>query len=191
VAEYGLIQAYVGKGKGKTTAALGTVIRAIGHGANAAIIQFMKGNMYSGEIYSLNRFMDQVDLYKFGWTCPHSAMIKEGFMKCQKCGTCFRENRNPDNKYAVLALKLAGELIQSQKYQIIVLDEIGNALRRGLVPESEVTNILDSRPDGIEIVLTGRSMPNSIMEMCHYVTEVSAVKHPFEEGVDSRRGIEY
>ncbi len=191
MAEYGLIQAYVGKGKGKTTAALGAVIRAVGHGANAAIIQFMKGNMYSGEIYSLSRFMDQVDLYKFGWTCPHSAMIKEGFMKCQKCGTCFRENRNPDNKYAVLAMELAGELTQSQKYKIIVLDEIGNSLNRNLIAETALISLLDSRPNGVEIILTGRSMPNSIIERCHYVTEVSAVKHPFEEGTDSRRGIEY
>lgn len=188
---YGLIHVYTGTGKGKTTAALGLALRAVGRGAKVAIIQFMKGSAYSGEQYTLNRFNQQVDHYKFGWTCHHSALIKSGMMKCQKCGRCFKENRNPENDYCSRALTTAKELLASGEYQLMVLDEIGNALRRQLLAEQEVVDLLGQRHPDTELVLTGRDMPERIKEQAHYVTDFAAVKHPFEQGVDSRRGIEY
>lgn len=189
--DFGLIHVYMGTGKGKTTAALGLVLRAVGYGARAAVVQFMKGNMYSGEIFSLARFSDRVDLYKFGWSCPHSPMIRSGMMRCQKCGQCFRENRNPDNRYAPQALETAGKLLHSGRYQLLVLDEVGNALRRNLLSVQAVLGLLKNRPEGIEVILTGREMPEEIIAEAHYVTEVTPVKHPFHRGVESRRGIEY
>ncbi|WP_366924628.1 cob(I)yrinic acid a,c-diamide adenosyltransferase [Metallumcola ferriviriculae] len=191
MASYGLIHVYFGDGKGKTTAVLGLILRALGRGADVALIQFMKGSTYSGEIYSLSRFSSQLQHFKFGWTCPRSAMIKSGEAKCQKCGQCFQENRDPRYGFAKAALRKAGELMAAGTCQVMVLDEVGNALRRGLISEAEFLDFLNSRDGNTELILTGRTMPKKVLEQAHYVTKVAAVKHPFKDGVDSRRGIEY
>lgn len=187
----GLIHVYTGDGKGKTTAALGLCLRAIGHGWTVAFIQFLKGSSYTGELFGTARFSEQWHYAQFGWGCPFSSLIRTGGMSCQKCGQCFRENRDPKYAFAPMALEHAKKLVNTGRYQLLVLDEISHALRRGLLPAKAVVEFLQTKPAGLEIVLTGRDMAQAVMDLADLVTEHRMVKHPFTEGIQSRRGIEY
>lgn len=187
----GLIQVYTGAGKGKTTAALGLALRAVGCGWKIAFIQFLKGSSYTGELFSTARFGEQWHHAQFGWGCPYSALIRHGQMVCSKCGQCFRENRDPEYKFAPLALAYAKNLADTGQYQLMVLDEISHAIRRDLLTVDEVLEFLHGKPSDLEIVLTGRHMASEILAIADLVTELAAVKHPLEKGIPSRRGIEY
>jgi cob(I)alamin adenosyltransferase len=186
-----MIQIYTGDGKGKSTAALGLAIRAAGHGFKVRIIQFLKGSTYSGELVSLAKL--GIEIYQFGRTCPHAAVIKSGFMECQQCGQCWINLENItelDRQKVRMAWDLARDSIHRQ-YDLLILDEILNAVNKGLIPLAEVREWLEGLPEQVEVVLTGRNAPPELIEKADLVSEVKKIKHPFDAGTSARRGIEY
>jgi len=192
--EKGLIQVYTGDSKGKTTAALGLILRAVGHGFYACMIQFLKGGAYTGELFAAQRLYPNFTIRQYGITCPHSALIRQGEAGCNNCGKCFtekgkdtEENRNLAN----LAFKAAEEAVQSGDYDIVVLDEINHAFHLGLLPVADVLALLAGKPEQVEVVLTGRHAQPEIIAAADLVTEMRIIKHPFQKGIKSRRGIEY
>ena len=171
----GLVQVYTGNGKGKTTAAFGLAIRAVGHGFRVYIIQFMKGKNDSGELEGLKRLEPECQLEHFGgegWVRKgelqeeHSYEARKGFLKAQ-------------------------EIILSGEWDIVILDELVNAIWFELIPESEVLELLSKKPPHVELVLTGRNASQSLIEKADLVTEMVLKKHPFEQGITARLGIEY
>lgn len=192
--ELGLIQVYTGDSKGKTTAALGLSIRAIGHGFKVKFIQLMKGSNYYGELVTLRKLYPLIDHVQFGRPCPHSDKIRLGQSKCIGCGNCFiriGDDISKDRQEALKALEYIKEQINSRQYHIVILDEILNAIYFELLTESEVLDILKSKPENVEIVLTGRKATDKIIEIADLVTNMQSIKHPFEKGIMARRGIEY
>jgi len=170
----GYIQVYTGNGKGKTTAALGLALRAAGHGFKTFIGQFLKGRP-SGEIEAAKRLSPLVRIEQFG---------REGFILVKD---------GPDDEDVTKAragLARSLEAMLSGDYRIIVLDEINTAVHFGLVPESEVLALLDRKPAGVELVLTGRYAPDSFLERADLVTEMTERKHYHSQGVKARDGIE-
>jgi cob(I)alamin adenosyltransferase len=168
-----MIQIYTGKGKGKTTAALGLALRAVGNGLKVIMIQFMKGRE-CGEI--------------------KAAKILQNF-KIEQYGRC--EFVNPkdikkcDYEWAEKGIKRAKEVIQSQKYDIVILDEINVALKYGIINLTDIIEIIKKRPAGIELILTGRDMPTELISYADLITEMREVKHYSKKGVSARKGIEY
>ena len=194
VLEKGLIQIYTGDGKGKTTAALGLAFRALGHGCKVFIISFMKGYTYLGELYSAERYGDRLKIVQFGRGCSYAALIKEGFADCVGCGACFLTEDNleeRDKDMARQGFELAKKIICQGEYDIVVLDEICNTFRYGLLAVEEVVELLQKKPPQLEVILTGREAPQKLIDLAHLVTEMKAVKHPFDYGIRGRRGIEY
>lgn len=192
--ERGLVQVYTGDGKGKTTASLGLAFRALGHGFKVCIIQFLKGSSYAGEFLSAQRFFPQLTFLQFGRGCPHSALIRQGMKKCTGCGECFIKDKKPrteDFELATLAINQAKEVINSGEWDIVILDEIGNAFRHQLIKTEEVAEIIKNKPAHVEMVMTGRGIPGEILDLADLVTEMKAIKHPFQKDISSRRGIEY
>jgi cob(I)alamin adenosyltransferase len=170
----GYIQVYTGNGKGKTTAALGLALRAAGHGFKTFIGQFLKGRP-SGEIEAAKRLSPLVRIEQFG---------REGFILVKD---------GPDDEDVTKAragLARSLEAMLSGDYRIVVLDEINTAVHFGLVPESEVLALLDRKPAGVELVLTGRYAPDSFLERADLVTEMTERKHYHSQGVKARDGIE-
>jgi cob(I)alamin adenosyltransferase len=155
-----MIQVYTGDGKGKTTAAFGLAMRAAGHGFRVRVIQFMKGNTYSGELLSAARL--GIEVFQFGRTCPHAAVIKSGFMACQECGQCWirlDDITDWDRSKVSMAWQLARDTAERGEHDILVLDEIMGAVNKGLIPLTELLDWLQGLPPGIELVLTGRHAP--------------------------------
>ncbi|MFH1261832.1 MAG: cob(I)yrinic acid a,c-diamide adenosyltransferase [Pseudomonadota bacterium] len=170
----GYIQVYTGNGKGKTTAALGQVLRALGHNLTATVIQFMKGNIEYGELAMSKRLAPQFTLHQMG-------------------RDTFVNKKNPDPKdieMAVEALALATKCVDEQSCDILVLDEINVALDFKLIPLSKVLELLGRKPDRMEILLTGRYAPQAILDRADLVTEMTEVKHYYAKGVQARLGIE-
>ncbi|MCS7286184.1 MAG: cob(I)yrinic acid a,c-diamide adenosyltransferase [Anaerolineae bacterium] len=170
----GLIEVYTGDGKGKTTAALGLALRAAGHGLKTCIIQFMKGWPNYGELKSVGN-IPEITLRQFGG--PH-----------------FVDRNNPslqDIEMAHEALEEARRAMLSGQYDIIVLDEINVALDFGLLSLEEVIALLEEKPEGVELILTGRNAHPEIIKRAHLVTEMKEVKHPYREGIVARKGIDY
>jgi len=170
----GTIQVYTGNGKGKTTAAIGQAIRAIGHGLNVIIIQFMKGEINYGEVI-MAKELRNFTIEQWG--------RKE-----------FVSKKNPlqiDIQLAQKALKRAKEVIMNKQYDIVVLDEINVAIDYNLIEEEEVITLLKTKPKEVEIILTGRGATPRIIEIADMVSEVKEVKHHYQKGVKAREGIEY
>jgi cob(I)alamin adenosyltransferase len=171
----GLIQIYTGHSKGKTTAALGLTIRAVGHGFHVYILQFMKGRQDYGELKGLQRLQPECQIEGFGtagWVHKGKALPE-------------------DLQEARRGLARAQEVIQSGEWDIVILDEIINAIWFELITEEEVLELLDSKPDHVELLLTGRNASQKLKDRAHLVTEMVQVKHPYEKGINARLGIEY
>ncbi|TDA64006.1 MAG: cob(I)yrinic acid a,c-diamide adenosyltransferase [Clostridia bacterium] len=170
----GLIQVYTGNAKGKSTAAFGLAVRAAGHGLKVHIVQFMKTGDY-GENKTLARLAPEIEVRAFG---------RKGFI--HRGGA-----RAEDYELAVQALDYAREIMLSGRADVLILDEINNALYFGLLPLEAVLEFLAAKPPQIELVLTGRNAPREITERADLVTEMLEVKHPYQQGIGSRAGIEY
>ena len=173
----GLVLIYTGKGKGKTTAALGIVLRAVGHGLKVLMIQFIKGEWYYGELSSSKRLNPEFEMIAAG----------KGFIGILDDDHDFREHK----KSAKDALILAKEKISSKKYDIIILDEINYAINLKLVSTEEVIELINMRPKNTSIVLTGNYAPIEIIKVADLVTEMKEIKHPFQHGIKAKRGIDY
>lgn len=171
----GLVQVFTGDGKGKTTAALGTILRAAGHGLNIFIIFFIKGHYAYGE-YSTLAKLPNVRFASFG--------LRQFIYKN-------REINPEEKKQAEAALAAAREAVNSGHYDLVVLDEINVALDFHLIEMDDVINLIKKRPPHVELILTGRHADGRLIEMADLVTEMVKVKHPFDKGVKARQGIEY
>jgi cob(I)alamin adenosyltransferase len=170
----GLVQIFTGNGKGKTTAALGTVLRAAGHGLKISAIFFIKGDSSGGEYISLSRFPN-VEVTSFG--LRH--FIHKGDV-------------NPEEKkQAIAALSAAREAIVSGRYDLVVLDEINVAVHFKLLEADEVIRLIKDKPPHVELILTGRNADKRLIEIADLVTEMVNIKHPFDKGIKARKGIEY
>ena len=170
----GLVQVFTGDGKGKTTAALGTVIRALGQGRRVYIVFFMKGDYPYGERRILAQ-LPNVDLVSFGsldFVDPANI-------------------RPQDREQARQALAAAREAILSDNYDLAVLDEVNVAVAFGLIPLDEVIRLIRDKPPRVELILTGRKAAPELVRLADLVTECLKIKHPYDKGIESRKGIEY
>ena len=184
----GLVQVFTGDGKGKTTAALGTVIRALGQGLKAYIVFFMKGDYPYGERNILSQ-LPNVDTANFGsleFVDPANVKPEE-------------------REQARLALSAGREAVLSGNYDIVVLDEVNVAVAFKLIPLDEVnvavawklveldevTKLIKDKPQNVELILTGRQADTKLIELADLVTECLKIKHPYDKGMKSRKGIEY
>ncbi len=190
----GMVQVYTGDGKGKTTASLGLGLRAAGHGYKVRMIQFMKGTSYTGEVQAVRRLAPDFEIFQFGRDCKYADKMRMGEAVCDGCGQCFvsRGNLEPqDIRYARQAYDLAASTLDEAAADLVILDEISNALYFDLLTVDDVVRLIARRPPGVELVLTGRNMPALILDMADLVTEMRMVKHPFQAGTSARHGIEY
>ena len=168
----GQIHVYTGDGKGKTTAALGLAIRAAGAGLNVFIAQFLKKGDYS-EIKALKRFSDCIAVEQFGLG---------RFVK----GTPETE----DIQAAEMGIQRVETILSEGKHQVVILDEANVAASYGLIKVEQLMALFDRKPDQTELIITGRGASQTIIERADLVTEMKAVKHYFESGVQARIGIE-
>jgi cob(I)alamin adenosyltransferase len=169
----GLVQIYTGNGKGKTTAALGLSLRAAGRGLKVFIAQFVKG-MFYGELEALERFAPQITLRQYGRKC----FIRD-------------EPTEEDVRLAREGWQEIQDVLKSGKFDLLILDEIGIAIHYRLISLEEVEELLRTRPDGVELVLTGRKIPEALYEQADLVTEMREIKHYYSAGVQARKGIEF
>ncbi|SDC33701.1 MULTISPECIES: cob(I)yrinic acid a,c-diamide adenosyltransferase [unclassified Candidatus Frackibacter] len=193
--EQGLVQVYTGKGKGKTTASLGLALRAVGHGFKVVVIQYMKGSAYSGELFSTER-LPNLSIKQFGRGCPYAALIREGISKCKGCGECFLkdndQSRDEFEEFVSYAYQYTQKVLDDQDVDIVILDEINNALRYELLEVDDILRLIESKNEKTELIMTGRGFADEILAAADLVTEMKAIKHPYQDqGITSRRGIEY
>ena len=191
----GLVQVYTGNGKGKTTCSLGLGLRAAGHGFQVEVIQYMKGSSYTGELFSTER-LPNFNIKQFGKGCPYDSGIRQGLMDCQGCGECFYKGSDEKDKkihqnFVKWAYEYTVDLLKENNKDVVILDEINNALRYELLTVEEVLELIELKGEKIELILTGRGMPEEIIKRADLVTEMKEVKHPYQQGIKSRRGIEY
>jgi len=170
----GLVQIFTGDGKGKTSAAIGAVIRALGHGLKVYIVFFMKGDYPYGERSILSQ-LPNVTMDSFG---------SSGFVD--------PANIKPEEKeQAKRALAAAREAMLSGSYDLVVLDEVNMAVAFKLIELDEVLKLIEDKPQGVELILTGRRADSRLVKSADLVTEMLNIKHPYDEGVAARGGIEY
>lgn len=170
----GLIQVYTGNGKGKTTAALGLALRAVGHRFKVLVIQFLKGGRVYGELRSAKKLSPYLTIVPMG---------REHFVN--------KKNPHPiDRRWAKKGWELAKRSVQSQKYQMVILDEINVAVEYGMVPVKELLALMKSKPKNVELVLTGRWAKSEVLRRADLVTEMTEKKHYYRKGIESRIGIE-
>lgn len=173
----GLIIVITGHGKGKTTSALGIALRAAGHNMKVCIIEFLKGDMYSGEINGIKRLSPDIELHLTG----------KGFCGIRGDQFSFEEHR----ANAQDALKLAKEKMFSKNYDILILDEINNALKLKLVDLRQVLELIENKPLLMHLILTGRGAHLDVIKKAHTVTEMKEIKHSYRQGIEPQKGIDY
>jgi cob(I)alamin adenosyltransferase len=172
--EKGLLIVHTGKGKGKSTAAFGMAMRAIGHGFRVGVVQFIKGRWESGEREVLARFPELVTIKAMG----------EGF-------TWETQDRARDIAMAEAAWSEAKQMMADPSYRMILLDELNIALRYDYLPIDEVVAALAARRPDLHVVVTGRNARDELIAAADLVTEMTLVKHPFRDGVKAQAGIEF
>lgn len=170
----GLVQVYTGNGKGKTTAALGQALRAIGHGWRVYMVQFMKGSREYGELTAARHL-------------PGLTIVQSGLPTFVRKGSPGEE----DVRLAREGMRLAREAINGGQYELVILDEINVAVDYGLVPLEEVLELLRQRPPHVNVILTGRYAAPALAAEADLVSEVLEIKHHYHQGVQARAGIEY
>jgi cob(I)alamin adenosyltransferase len=173
-ARKGLVEVFTGNGRGKTSAALGVVLRALGHDFKVCIIFFMKGNYPYGEKKTLAHFSN-VTFSIFGGL---------GFVDP-------RHVKEEDKQEARKALEAGRDAVMSGKYDLVVLDEVNVAAAWGLVELDEVIKLIEDKPKSVELILTGRYADPKLVKIADLVTEMVAIKHPYDDGVGARAGLDY
>ena len=169
----GYIQVYTGDGKGKTTAAFGLALRAVGAGKKVFFAQFVKGKPYA-EIEAVNRFLPNITVKQYGLEC---FIIKQPTPR--------------DIEVAQKGLAEVTEVIQSGRYDVVVLDEANIALLYELFPVQSFLEAIEKRNENTELIITGRYAPQEIVDIADLVTEMKEVKHYYQKGIEAREGIEF
>ncbi|MEO0888159.1 MAG: cob(I)yrinic acid a,c-diamide adenosyltransferase [Cyanobacteria bacterium J06648_10] len=173
--EKGLVIVNTGNGKGKTTAALGMVLRSLGHGFNVAIVQFIKGGWEPAEKAALSHWPQQLKFHAMG----------EGF-------TWETQDRDRDIEMATAAWEKALTYIRDASYKTVLLDEVNIALKLGYLSVEQILAGLEEKPEMSHVILTGRGAPKELVERADLVTEMTPIKHPFkEQGVKAQAGVEF
>ncbi len=177
--EKGLLIVHTGKGKGKSTAAFGLVVRAIGNGMKVGVVQYVKGKWQTGERDVLEHFPEQVEIRTMG----------EGF-------TWETQDRARDIQAANNAWQVSKEMIEAcrgdnPKYDMVLLDELNIVLRYDYVDLAEVVEFLNNKPEDLHVIVTGRNAKPELIDAADLVTEMTMIKHPFRAGVKAQKGIEF
>ncbi|PLX92882.1 MAG: cob(I)yrinic acid a,c-diamide adenosyltransferase [Desulfuromonas sp.] len=169
-----IIQVYTGEGKGKTTAATGLMVRALGQGMKVLLVRFLKPvDPPSGELEILQQQ-------------PNFTMVTAGL------GGVYDRNVAADfARDSAETFRLARGKIMTEDYDLVVLDELNNVLHKNYLPLEDALDLLRNRPDGTEMVLTGRNAPPEVISLAHLVSRVEKDKHPFDGGLPARRGVEF
>ena len=173
----GLVIVYTGKGKGKTTAALGMALRAVGYNYKICMIQFIKGSWHYGEMTSSKRLEPEFELTAIG----------KGFVG-------IIDDKSPIEAHKEIAdeaLRIAKEKIRSEKYDIIILDEINYAINLNLVKLEDILDLIKIKPPKLNLVLTGNYARDEIIEVADLVTEMREIKHPFKAGIKAKKGVDF
>jgi len=172
--EKGLIIIHTGKGKGKSTAAFGMVLRCIGHGMKVGVVQFIKGKWDTGERSVLEKFPDQIEIKALG----------EGF-------TWETQDRARDIAFARAAWDESKRMMADASFQFVLLDEINIALRYDYLSIAEVVDFLKAKRPNLHVCLTGRNAKEELISVADLVTEMEMIKHPFRDGVKAQAGVEF
>jgi cob(I)alamin adenosyltransferase len=175
--EHGMVMIFTGDGKGKTTAALGIALRAVGRGWRVLMIQFGKGGWHYAELDSSKRLAPEFEIAPMGL----------GFFKILDDTHSEAEHRAA----AENALRYAREKMNSGEYDLLILDEINGTIAGGLVALQDVLELLDARPKDLNLILTGRYADAEIIERADLVTEMREIKHPYQKGVLAQKGIDF
>ena len=172
----GLIHVYTGEGKGKTTAAFGLAMRAVGQGKKVLILQFLKSRVKDSGVIKILR-KSRIKVVKFkGQTSPlFNPEVKLSRLK----------------KSIKKAITTSIKEIKSDSYDIVIMDEFNTLLSNGFATIEDVNNLLEGKPERLELVFTGRGAPKELIKIADYVTEMKMIKHPFNSGVKARKGIEF
>jgi cob(I)alamin adenosyltransferase len=170
----GLVIVITGNGKGKTTAALGQAVRALGYGCKVFFLQFMKGKP-SGELAAVKNYLPGIEMQQTG---SESWVLK-------------KENSEANIHYAQQGLEKAKAAIYSGEYALVVLDEMNVVLDYNLLPVSGVVDMIVNRPRHVSVILTGRNAPPQIIEIADIASSIEEIKHPYNKGVAAQKGIEY
>ncbi len=173
--EKGLVQVYTGEGKGKSTASFGLALRAFGQGFRVYIIQFLKTAVNCGEVKAFRKLYPEVIIKSFG----RKGFINKGAVTPE------------DLELARKAMEEAARVLADGDADLLILDEICNALYYNLITTEEVVDLVRKKPKHVELILTGRNCPSELIEIADLVTEMKEIKHPYRKGIGSRRGIEY
>lgn len=173
----GYIQVYTGNGKGKTTAAMGLALRALGDGMTVYVVQFLK-SWQTGEVKSLKFFQENFKIFRFDKVKGFTWNLNQEELEILK-----QEIKK--------AYNFVEEILKLRSCDILILDEIMGTLKNGFLTEEEVLKLMDLKPDNMELILTGRNVPNKILEKADLVTEMKNIKHYYEKGVNAREGIEF
>ncbi len=172
----GLLIVFTGNGKGKTSAAMGVGLRAVGQGMRVLMIQFIKGSWHYGELDSSRMLDGAFEIRPMG----------RGFVKV---GT---EKPEPEDVRLVEEAWQAGvEAMHSGKWQVVIFDEINYAIHYGMLPVSRVVSDLAARPEGLHVICTGRNAHPDLVQAADLVSEIKEIKHPFQKGILAQRGIDY
>ncbi|MFQ5440901.1 MAG: cob(I)yrinic acid a,c-diamide adenosyltransferase [Nitrosopumilaceae archaeon] len=177
MADQGLTIVYTGKGKGKTTAALGIVLRATGYDKKICMIQFIKGSWHYGEMNSSKRLQPGFEMVAIG----------KGFVGIIDDKSPLEDHKEIANE----AVKISNTKIQSGDYDIVILDEVNYAINLGLVKLEDVLNLIKSKPSTLDLVLTGNYAKDEIIELADLVTEMKEIKHPYQQGKKAKKGIDF
>ncbi len=169
-----LILVHTGDGKGKSTAAFGTALRAIGRGYKVAMVQFIKGRWKTGEVEAAKKFGDQFEIFTIG----------DGF-------TWDTKNFEGDVKTARQAWEKCREILHDSTHQLVIFDEINYVMKYNFLDPSEVVAELKRKPPLKHVILTGNGAPPAILEIADLVTEMKCIKHPYQKGIKAQPGIEY
>ena len=173
----GYVQIYTGNGKGKTTAAIGLAVRAAGNEYNVFMVQFLKTSK-TGEIEAAKKIAPFFNIFRFE--------KKRGFF-----WTLNSEEKSELKQEVQKAYEFCLEALHGEKCDILIMDEVMGALNNKLISEKQLLELIEVKPDNVELILTGRDAPISIIDKANLVTEMKDIKHYFNEGVPSREGIEF
>ena len=177
MSQKGLVIVYTGGGKGKTSAALGLVLRAVGYNHKVCMIQFVKGSWHYGELDSAKRLAPEFELITAG----------KGFVG-------ILDDKSPREEHVKAAndtLAISKEKIMSGKFNVVILDEINYAVQLELLKIDDVIDLIKSKPSELDLVLTGNHAAKEVIEIADLVTEMKEIKHPFKSGIKAKKGIDF